>query len=228
MSMKRLFTTLRTRLRRDTGGVVVIEFAYTLPIFMLLGITGVELANYAIANMRVSQIAMTVADNISRAKQTVPLALPRLREVDINDNMLGAMVQGGENLKIFDEGRIIISSLQQNAAGRQTIAWQRCKGLLNVSSLYGAQGATQPNSGVGGFQGMGSGINRVQAEPNSAIIFAEVAYTYRPLFSEWVLGAKQIRREAAFFVRDDRDLTRIYNDAPAASVSSCNKFDTTF
>ncbi|TCD05222.1 pilus assembly protein [Erythrobacteraceae bacterium CFH 75059] len=216
------------RLRREDRGVVVIEFAYTLPIFMLLGITGVELAHFAIANMRVSQITMTVADNISRAKQTVPLALPRLREVDINDNLLGAMVQGGESLKIFEEGRIIVSSLQQNATGRQWIAWQRCKGMLNVQSRYGLEGATQPNSGTSGFQGMGTGANRVQAEPNSAIIFAEVAYTYRPLFSEWVIGPKQIRREAAFFVRDDRDLTRVYNDAPLASVSSCNKFDTTF
>lgn len=225
--MKRL-RRLLPQLRRDARGVVVIEFAYTLPIFLLLGITGVELAHFAITNMRVSQVAMTVADNISRAKQTVPLSLPRLREVDINDNLLGAMVQGGETLKIFDEGRLIVSSLQQNASGRQTIAWQRCKGLLNVVSAYGVQGATQPASGTGGFQGMGSGANQVRAEPNSAIIFAEVAYEYRALFSDWVIGPKLIRREAAFFVRDDRDLTRIYNDAPAASVSSCNKFDTTF
>jgi Flp pilus assembly protein TadG len=64
--------------------VALIEFAYSMPILMLLGFTGVELANLAIASMRVSQITMTVADNLSRAKQTVPLGLPQLREVDIN------------------------------------------------------------------------------------------------------------------------------------------------
>lgn len=213
---------------RDARGVVIIEFAYTLPIFLLFGITGVELAHFAVANMRVSQIAMTVADNISRARQTVPLEMPRLREVDINDNLLGAMIQGGDSLKVFDEGRIIVSSLQQDPAGRQMIAWQRCKGLFNAASLYGTEGTVEPNTGTDGFRGMGTGDSRVRAEPNTAIIFAEVAYRYKPLFSEWVLGSHVIRQEAAFFVRDDRNLTEVFNDAPAASVSSCDKFDTTF
>lgn len=227
MSITSLQKPVRS-LRHDAGGVGVIEFAYVLPIFLLFGMMGVELAYFGIANMRVSQIAMTVADNISRAKDGVRLTQPRLREVDINDNLLGARVQGGESLKILDEGRIIVSSLQRNAANRQTITWQRCKGKLNVSSRYGVEGATEPSSGTGGFQGMGTGSSRVRAEPNSAIIFAEVAYSYKPLFSETIFGPQQIRREAAFFVRDDRNLTQVFNDAPGASVSSCNKFDVEF
>ena len=221
---RRLFS----RLRRNESGVALIEFAYSMPILMLLGFTGVELANLAIASMRVSQITMTVADNLSRAKQTVPLGLPQLREVDINDALLGARIQGGNNLPILTNGRIIISSLQRNAAGLQTISWQRYKGLLNVSSAYGAQGATQPSTGTGGFQGMGAGSTRVQAEANSAVIFAEVSYDYQPVFGNWLLGAMRLRREAAFYVRDDRDLTAVYNPNPAATVAACNQFNTTF
>jgi Flp pilus assembly protein TadG len=219
---------LLARLRGNESGVALIEFAYSMPILMLLGFTGVELANLAIASMRVSQITMTVADNLSRAKQTVPLGLPQLREVDINDALLGARIQGGTTLPVLTNGRIIVSSLQRNAAGLQTITWQRCKGLLNVSSSYGAQGATQPATGTGGFQGMGSGSTRVQAEANSAVIFAEVVYDYQPVFGNWLLGAMRLRREAAFYVRDDRDLTTVYNPNPAATVAACNQFNTTF
>lgn len=205
---------------------MLIEFAYSLPVLMLLAFGSLELANLAIANMRVSQIAMTVADNLSRAKQSVPLGLPQLREVDVNDALLGAKIQGGGNLNILNNGRIIVSSLQQDAASKQKIFWQRCKGLLNKSSNYGAEGATEGTTP--GFTGMGAGSNKVQAAAGSAIIFTEVTYDYEPLVGAWALGTFTIRREAAFYVRDDRDLTQVYNPAPAATPSACNVYNTTF
>lgn len=220
---------LLRRLKRDDGGLALVEFAYSLPILMLLGFTGVEVANLAIANMRVSQIAMTVADNLSRAKQTVPLGLPQLREVDINDAILGAKIQGGDSMHILEKGRIVVSSLQQNNNSKQTIKWQRCKGVLTgANSKYGVEGDTQPNSGTGGFQGMGTGSTRIQAEPNSAVIFTEVTYNYEPLFGKWLIGDLKLRREAAFYVRDDRDLTAVYNPNPAATKATCNVYNATF
>jgi hypothetical protein len=219
---------------RDRTGAVLIEFAYTLPLFMLLSVTGLELVNLAVANMKISQIALTTADNLSRAKESVPLGLPRLREVDVNDALLGASIQAGEGARFFENGRIIVSSLQRNSAGRQTIAWQRCKGRLVVQSLYGAQGATQPASGSSGFQGMGRGTALVQAEPSSAVIFAEIEYDYIPIFGEFVFGPIRLRREAAYYVRDDRDLTGgpqsngLYNPSPAATASNCNVYNDSF
>ena len=182
MSIMTLFAKRARKLRKDQRGAIIVEFAYTLPIFTVLGFTGIELANLAVVNMRVSQIAMTVADNLSRAKQSVPSALPQFREVDVNDAFLGARIQGGNNIPILTNGRIVVSSLQQNASGRQTIAWQRCKGMRVVPVTYGVQGATQPASGTSGFQGMGPNA-AVKAEANSAIIFAEVTYTYVPLIA---------------------------------------------
>ncbi len=214
------------RLRRDENAIMLIEFAYSLPILMLLAFSSVELANLAVANMRVSQIAMTTADNLSRAKQSVPLGLPQLREVDINDALLGARIQGGSGLNVLTAGRIVVSSLQQNASAKQRIFWQRCKGMLNAPSKYGVEGATEGTTA--GFTGMGAGPNKVQAAPGSAIIFTEVTYNYEPLVGAWALGTFQIRREAAFYVRDDRDLTQVYNPSPAATPSSCNVHNTTF
>jgi Flp pilus assembly protein TadG len=224
-------------LRTDENGAILIEFAYCLPLLVAFCFTGIEAASITVANMRVSQIATSVADNMSRAKQSVPSALPQLREVDINDAFLGAKVQGGDNMPILTKGRIIVSSLQRNSNDKQTIAWQRCKGKKVVASSYGAQGATQPNSGTSGFQGMGPSTALVKAEPNSAIIFVELTYDYVPLVSASLLGTRTIRHEAAFYVRDDRDLTGgpesngVWNPAPevtTAKKAACNTYNDTF
>lgn len=229
MHVTRSISTRLKKLLRCESGVIIVEFAYVLPLFVILSFTGIEVSALAIANMRVSQIAMTVADNMSRIAESVPLTAPQLREVDINDTLLGARIQGGTGLPLFENGRVIVSSLQQNSSGRQTIKWQRCKGLLNVVSAYGVEGATQPNApATTGFQGMGTGASRVQAEVNSAVIFVEVTYTYKPLVASSLIGPRTLRKEAAFYVRDDRDLTQNYNPNPASSVSTCNLYNTTF
>lgn len=219
-------------LLRNRDAIMLVEFAYSLPILMLLAFTSIELANLAISNMKVSQIAMTVADNLSRAKQSVPGGQPQLREVDVNDALLGARIQAGDRMDILGKGRIIVSSLQQNSSGRQRIFWQRCKGVLNKSSNYGAQGATEGTTA--GFTGMGSNSPKVQAPAGNAIIFAEVTYNYEPLVGAWALGTFQIRREAAFYVRDDRDLTGgpesngLWDPSPKATKSSCNVYNSAF
>lgn len=211
---------------RSKDAIMLIEFAYSLPVLMLLAFGSLELSNLAITNMRVSQIAMTVADNLSRAKQSVPLGLPQLREVDINDALLGAKIQAGARLNILDSGRIVVSSLQQNASNKQRIFWQRCKGMVTAPSNYGVEGATEGTTA--GFTGMGAGATKVQAAAGSAIIFTEVTYDYEPLVGAWALGTFRIRREAAYYVRDDRDLTQVYNPSPAATASTCNVHNTTF
>ena len=210
---------------RNSEAMMIVEFAYAMPVLMMLSFTSIELANLATTNMRVSQLTMTVADNLSRAMQSVPLANPQLREVDINDALLGAKIQSG-GLDIYGNGRVILSSLQRNGSNRQTIFWQRCKGTLQVNSRYGAQGATQ--NVTPGFTGMGESPV-VQAPAGSAIIFAEVTYDYKPLVGSWALGNFQLRKEAAFFVRDERDLTTTpINPSPSATASACNVYNANF
>ena len=219
--------TLLARLRADQRAVVIVEFAYSLPILMALAFSSVELTNLAIANMRVSQITMGVADNLSRAMQSVPMSDPQLREVDINDALLGGDIQGGTAVPILTQGRIVVSSLSRNASGNQTILWQRCKGMLTgAQSRYGVQGATQGTTP--GFTGMGASPNVVQAPDGSDVIFAEVTYNYRPLVGTWALGTFTIRRESAYLVRDNRQRVAPINPAPAATASACNVYNSTW
>lgn len=99
------------RLRRDRRGVALIEFGYFLPILLALGVTGVELANYITVRLRVSQLALHIADNASRLGEGSVLVARRLTERDINDLLTGAGMQAG-NLNLYGRGRVILSSLE--------------------------------------------------------------------------------------------------------------------
>lgn len=213
---RKLVPLLRDILR-DRSGLAFIEFAYSLPFLMVLGLGGVEVANYSITHMRVSQVAISLADNASRAKQEIVAGVPRMREYDVNEAFLAAELQAG-NLDIVGKGRMILSSLETNQTGGQWIHWQRCFGDADYSSTYGAEGA---GSSGNSFPGMGPSGRRVTAESGFAIMFAEVVYEYEALIYDRFAPKGPIRKVAAMYVRDDRDLTQIYNPSPAAPVNGC-------
>ncbi len=212
-------------LRRDTSALAYVEFAYMLPILMSLGLGGIELANLAIAHMRISQVALSLADNASRAKQKVTSGLPRLRETDINQALTAAQLQASD-LKLKENGRLILSSLEKNADGGQWIHWQRCSGSKAYPSSYGIQGDGATGTAM---KGMGPTGRQVAADTSFAIMFVEVAYDYQPIIFGSLIGNRQIVKTAAMYVRDDRDLTgdptrggkygNVYNPTPAVSDS---------
>lgn len=202
---------------RACEGVALIEFAYSLPIMIALGFGGLELVNYTTVHLRVNQIAISLADNASRAKQEIVGGNPRFRELDANESIRAAFLQGG-NLDLKENGRVILSSLEVNDDGGQWIHWQRCGGDKTYPSKYGPEGTGETGTA---FQGMGSGTRQVQAESNFAIMYAEVFYDYRPVIFGELIPEQTIYKTAAMYVRDDRDLSGVFNPAPAAPVSSC-------
>lgn len=207
-------------LRANTSGVAMVEFAYSLPLLMGLGGYGLEMSNLAVVNMKVSQAAMAVADNMSRVGVVSNLAVTQIREADVVDSFIGAKRQT-EGLDLTTNGRIILSSLEQNAEGGQWIHWQRCIGLKNVASSYGIQGTGATGTS---FPGMGPASARILAPPDSAVMHVEIKYDYRPLFTTMFIPARTIRYEASYIVRDNRDLAQIYNPNPASTVHSCTNF----
>ena len=213
--------TLLTRLRsllRNRSGVAMVEFALGAPFLLTAGLWGAEEANYALVNMKVSQLAEHIADNASRVGDTSTLQNRRIYESDINDVIYGAQVQGGK-LGFYDNGRVVISSLEVKAqSDNQYIHWQRCRGLKTYAPAYGNEGDDL------GTNGMGPAGEQVVAQPGDAVIFVEVSYTYQPLISAKFLGSLDIYSIASFTVRDNRDLSQIYQrDAGTPDpVQKCN------
>jgi hypothetical protein len=207
-------------LRGDLRGLAMTEFALIMPFFLTVAMGGIELANFSYQTMLVGQVAAHVADNASRIGDYSKLQNRKIYESDIDDLLVGANLQGGSQLDLFNNGRLIVSSLEVNSSGKQYIHWQRCVGLKQVTSSYGAQGDVRA-------VGMGPLNNEVYAFPDEAVMFVELQYTYQPLIAAAFVGTPTISSIASFTVRSSRDLTQVFQTSPASPVMTCNKFTNT-
>jgi Flp pilus assembly protein TadG len=210
----------------NTSGLALIEFAYAMPIMFILASAGIETTNFVIVTRAVNDIAAQVSDNGARMGSKGPNVKRLVTEADINDVFTGAALTSA-SLDIQKNGRIILSSLEKNADGGQWIHWQRCTGKLAYSSTKGRE-----NDGKTGnsFPGMGPAGNPLTATSNSAVMYAEVVYLYKPIVPIGLFqfattlykGERTITAFAGNFVRDDRDTTQIFPSTPAATASTCS------
>lgn len=215
-----------TRLSRASSGVAMTEFALTLPLLLMAGLWGAELTNMTMVRLRLSQLALQIADNGSRIGDQSVLANRKIYESDINDLLAGAAIQAG-SLDLFKNGRVIISSLEvlPGTTGTQYIHWQRCKGLKKITSAYGSEGAGKDGS----LAGLGVSGEEAKAGLDDAVIFVELSYDYQPLIANAFAGGsggQTFTTTAAFNVRDDRDLLQIYQRDLASpdAVSICTAY----
>lgn len=189
-------------LRADTSGLALLEFAFSLPILLLLSLTGAELTNYIITRMRISQLSLHLADNAARIGTGSQLQAKTINEADINDLLTGAGLQAGE-LDLFTRGRVILSSLEPDPSntGKYRIRWQRCRGAKTAQvSTYGAAGTNNIN-------GMGKTGRLAIAPESGATMYVEVYYEYKPIFQAALAPNGNFREEASMMVRDRRDTT---------------------
>lgn len=219
------------KLKKDNSALALIEFAFTMPIILSLGLLGAETANYVVTHMKISQVAMQVADSASRAGEQGALAEQLLFEDDINDVFIGAE-KLGDGIDIMGEGRIILSSLQTydpnpddaTVEWNQEIKWQRCRGAKIHVSSYGEAG---DGSTDGSFLGMGEPGSEITAAPETAVMFVEISYTYEAITPFHFLDGRELNYTAAFYVRNNRDLTSVRNTNPPEPVANCNTFSAT-
>jgi hypothetical protein len=217
--------SLLQRLARSRSGAAVTEFALSLPLLLTAGLYGVETANQAVMQMRISQIAVLVADNASRVGENSLLGETKIYESDINDVFQGAHVQSGSQFELYEHGRVILSSLEvvPGTEDQQYIHWQRCKGKKVFPSSYGNAGDGLNSQ----LDGMGPPGEEIQAIDDEAVMFVEVEYDYQPLIGEMFAGLKTLHATAAFNVRENRDLSQIYQRDPGKPdpVAGCDKHD---
>ena len=215
------------------------EFAFTLPIVLALGGYGIECSFLALSNLRVSQFALTLADNASRVGLAGNAGVTSLREADINDVFQGTRLES-QSVNLAANGRVTLTSLENvaqtysdHAAENnpvQRIHWQRCLGVKSgagFDSVYPTSGTLTTTSGTDttyanrGVDVSGVGSPVVTAPANGGVMFVEVNYQYKPAFA--MFGSPQIIHYAAsFIVRDNRDFTHISNPSPTATPATCN------
>ncbi|WP_120715613.1 TadE/TadG family type IV pilus assembly protein [Tsuneonella amylolytica] len=220
--MIRLSALVR-RILRSRSGTALTEFALAAPVLMAAGLWGVETANQAIVQMRINQIAVLVADNAARVGENSLLGEAKVYEADINDVLYGAHVQNGSSSDFYDHGRVILSSLEvvPDTEDTQYIHWQRCMGKLTYASSYGVAGDGKD----GRLAGLGPPGEEIIAYKGEAVMFVEVAYVYQPIISDAFTAAGTLTATAAFNVRENRDLTDVYQSKPSAPdpVADCTR-----
>jgi Flp pilus assembly protein TadG len=238
---------LADRLKRDTSGLALLEFALALPVLMVAGGYGVELAHLAICHLSVSQYALNLADNASRVGVVASNGVSQLRETDVNDVLQATKIQGVD-IDLTKYGRVTLSSLEYVAqdydkAPTQRIHWQRCIGLKSgtgYDSSYGKAKITAGTdaplnwtassddqyAGITAASGMGPAGSPVSAPTDSGVMFVEVNYDYQALFGSMFVSPTKVHYIASFIVRDNRDFSQITNPTPKAVPSTCNLYTT--
>lgn len=211
------------RLRGCTSGLALTEFAFALPILLTLSLFGIETANFAMAHLRVSNIAVMTADNIARVRDSID-------ESDVVEVFTGAKM-AGSGINFAQNGRIILSDVEMSPinSARQWIRWQRCDGALNVAPAYGrpiTAVGTAITDGTEVYQSdrqtpsltpsswllsslvnIGSSTSPITAQSGTAVMLVEVVYNYQPIIPNSFLSGRQIRYESAFNVRQRTDQT---------------------
>lgn len=230
---------------RDNRAMSLVEFALSFPILMSMIAGGTELANYATTSMRVSQLALQVADNASRIGVGNALAAKEIKESQINDLLMGAQMQAG-NLNLTGsygerqpngttttkaKARIVISSLEvmtspPNATNKYYIRWQRCTGAINNLAMTGNANEASHYGTVGrpsgtAMAGMGPAGRQITVPDGNKVIFVEIRYRYEPIFLNGfnLLPYQDMSSVASMIVRDDRQDANPTNDATPSTCT---------
>lgn len=183
------------------------ELAVVAPFIMFVGLGAFEVANMATARMKVSQIALSLADNAARLGQTDNSGItPTISEADL-DSVIDGALRAGSAIDLQQNGRIIISSVEfSEASNRQYIHWQRCRGSLARASSYGND-SNRNGLNSGPLPPLGNGAQKFQVAIGESLMFVEVYYRYDGLMGELFAGDDSIVGEqAGLLVRDDRNL----------------------
>ena len=228
---RRLWPLLK-RLARDERGNSLIEFTLAAPIVLYFGAFAIEAAQRGMAQMKVSQIALNLADNVSRTGLTSNLGVTQFRESDVVEAFNAVRLQG-ESLELTQRGRVILSSLQRDSSGN-FMAWQRCVGRKTVTSSYGTPGTANARRAEVAAPGIGPVGQKVQPTgTDSAVMFVELVYDLpRVFFETRFFGDSTIRYTAAFLVRDRRDLVNGTNgkkgifDVTGVTPMTCDLYTT--
>lgn len=202
-------------LRDCTSGLALTEFAMSLPVLLTLGLFGLETANFAMAHLRISNIAMVTADNAARVRDSID-------EADVIDLFTGSKMTG-DGIGFAENGRIVLSSLERNAAENgQWIRWQRCDGVRTYSSTYGPEGTGQNDTSL---QHVGPASSPISAASGTAVMVVEVSYIYQPIIPNSFLSGREIRYESAFNVRQRTNQALTNNgNLTAAQRRTCNHY----
>lgn len=165
----------RRRLWRNQSGLASIEFAFLLPIMILVYLGTVDVSLIITADRKATNIASALGDLVGQSTQ--------ISDDDISDIFAAAdaMIEPlpDENLSI------VITSVVADENGATTVDW------------------SEAHNGTAAGSGAAFAVPDGLTEPNSSVIVATVSYTYASPASEFLSG-ESITLDSTYYFRPRR------------------------
>jgi len=160
-------------------GTAAIEFALTLPIWIIILLGTSDVAYLLLVSQRVDRVAYSVTDIVTQSKVVT--------KTDLYNILLAA----GELMKPFtfgDEGVVIVTSLYKPTGKATEISWQYIGGgTLPRTSQIGQVGSTPA---------LPSGLT---LNDSDNVIITEVYYAFEPMFvGAKIISARDLYRLAVY------------------------------
>ena len=176
----------RLPLRNDRGSVML-EFAFAMPVLILLLLGGVELGRYVLLHQKLDRTAMTVSDLVARVSAVTVADL---------DTVLTAadLVMAPFDLAV--RGKVMISAVREQS-GSPKVIWQHAgAGSISVTSSVGTTGS-----------------NATISDPNlvddtQGVVIGETFFEYSPWFIT-LIPSTTIHHMAVFRPRLSNEVTCI-------------------
>ncbi len=164
------------RFRQDRRGVILVEFALAMPVFVIMILGGVEVARYVLLQQKLNGVASTMADLVA---QTETLSEAELTTLFTAVDFVAQPFELGAN------GVVIVSSVGATNGDPPRINWQRSgAGSLTATSQIGAEGDT-PNLPAD-----------FVIRDGESVIIAEVFFEFTPFIGEQFVPPRQVYHRA--------------------------------
>jgi Flp pilus assembly protein TadG len=150
------------RLWRDRRAALVSEFAASLPLLLILVMSGFECSRYVILNQKLDRVTTTVADLVAQEVDITTVEMTAL--FDAIAPIISPFTFGAN-------GKMIVTSVVLHTDGvTKKVAWQQSYGSLGQVSKIGV---------AGGNATLPAGMT---IRTNETIIVGEVFYDFVPFF----------------------------------------------
>lgn len=175
--MRSYMKPLLAKLKRDCSGLALIEFAYTLPIFLGFGLVGLEYTNVVLAHQKSERVAATIADQV--ASNQIP---PTERQIG---DMFEAVQLIAEPFAFNPDGNVIVTAVvgvidADDNEVQNKIAWQRCIAPDKFESDIGAEWTDTDDIAEGPEVWLPGDVELGQ---NQMVIVTEIFFPYKELVS---------------------------------------------
>ncbi len=201
------------RLSGNRRGVAILEFGLSLPLFLGFTLTGIEFANYLMANNRIQRLTTMSADLVAQSGT----GNVGVSEAQIYD-LFNALDLTAQPFDVRDNGRIVITGLlgtdnDNDGKPENRILWQRFDGGYVVPPVVGC-----------------ARNNTIATLPrpmllNEVTFHVQVSYKYQPIFStmpfRWLTLPTSFTKTAMFQARN-KDFQTPSNDPRFPAKSNCS------